>query len=59
VLGELVEEQPAERLRRSRVPGEEGPLGHLREVDQGEHGAVEVREARGEHSSLLVRELLP
>ena len=39
---ELVEEQAAQALGRAGVPGEQGPLDHLGQVDQGEYRLVEV-----------------
>ena len=54
VADELVEEQPAQALGRARVPGEEGALDHLGQVDQGEYRLVEVRDVAPE-DGLLVR----
>ena len=48
VADELVEEQPPQALSRSRVPGEEGPLHHLGQVDQGKHRTIEVRDVSAE-----------
>jgi hypothetical protein len=53
LLQELVEEKAAQRLGRPRVPGEQRPLDHLRQVHEREDGAVEVGEVRGEGGSLL------
>jgi hypothetical protein len=58
LLGEFVEEQAAERLRRARVSREQRALHDLREVDEREHRTVEVREVMRESSAFLVRELL-
>src|SRR5206468_7468672 len=45
---ELVEEEPAQRLRRARVACEERALHDLRQVDEREDGTVEGGEVRGE-----------
>ena len=55
---ELVEEQPPRRLRRARVPGEQRPLDHLRQVGQHENRAVGVAEVRSERGGFLGRERL-
>src|SRR5207249_9005178 len=44
----LVEEEPAQRLRRARVAREEGALHDLRQADEREDGAIEIREVRRE-----------
>ena len=49
VADELVEEQPAQALRAAAVAGEQRPLDHLGQVDQGEHGPVEVGEVPAQH----------
>ena len=51
---ELVEEEPAQALGRSRVAGEERPLDHLGQVDQGEDRLVEIGDVAPE-DDLLVR----
>jgi hypothetical protein len=53
VGGELLEEEPAHGARVAGVAGEERALDRLREVDEGEDGAVEVGEVRGEEGLLL------
>ena len=58
VLGELVQEQPPDRLRGSRVPREERALHYLGQVRQREHRSLEVGEVRREARALLVGELL-
>ena len=58
LVDELVEEEPAQALGRSGVAGEQRALDHLGQVDQGEHGAVEVREVPPEDVGLLRGELL-
>ncbi len=50
VLVELVEEQPPQRLRRSRVPREERALHGFRQVGQREDGSVEIGEIRRERA---------
>ncbi len=54
VTDELVEEEAAQAFGRTRVAGEECPLDHLREVDQGKHRLVQVRHIAAE-DGLLVR----
>ena len=56
VLGELVEEEPAERLRRARIASEQGSLHDLRQVHEREHRTVEVREEPGEDRALILGE---
>ncbi len=58
VLRKLVEEQPAERALVAGVAREQRALDGLREVDEREHGPVEVREVRLKALALLVSELL-
>ena len=55
-VGELVEEEPAQRPLVARVAGEERALDRLRQVDEPEHRPVEVREVRREPLALLVGE---
>mgnify|MGYP003333426396 CR=1 FL=1 len=57
-LGELIEEQPPERLRRARVPREERALHDLGEVDEREDRPVDAREVRTQRGGLVVGELL-
>src|SRR5207249_5087585 len=54
---ELVEEKPAKRLGRARVAGEESTLHDLGQVDQREHGTIEVGEIGSEGGLLLAGEL--
>ena len=54
VADELVEEEPAQALGRSRVAGEECTLDHFGQVDQGEDRLVEVGDVAPE-DGLLVR----
>ena len=58
VVGELVEEQPSQRLRRAGVPGEHRALHRLGQVRQREHRPVEVRDERLEQSPAPGRERL-
>jgi hypothetical protein len=58
VLGELVEEQAAERLGRARVTREQRALHDLRQVHQREDGTVEVGEVPREHLTLVLGESL-
>jgi hypothetical protein len=58
IAGELVEEEAAQRPRVAGVAREQRALHRLREVDQGEDGAVEVREVRREPRLLLAGERL-
>jgi hypothetical protein len=58
VAHELVEEQPAQALGRTGVPGEQGPLHDLRQVDQGKRGPVEVGEVPPQDVGLGGSELL-
>ena len=53
---ELIEEESAHRLGRSAVPGEQGSLDHLRQVHDGEHGAVELGEEAAQHRSFRLVE---
>ena len=55
-LGELVEEQAAQRARVARVAGEQRALDRLRQVDEREDRPVEVREVRREARLLLLGE---
>ncbi len=52
IANELVEEQPPQALAAAGVTGEERPLDHLGQVDQGEHGPVEVCEVAPEDLGL-------
>src|SRR3954454_5776243 len=51
-VGELVEEEPAEGAGVARVAGEERALHRLGQVDEREHGPVEVREVRRQARAL-------
>ena len=51
-VGELVEEQPAQRARVARVAGEQRALDRLGQVDQREDGPVEVRDVRRQARAL-------
>ena len=53
VVGELVEEQPPQALVGPGVAGEERPLHHLRQVDEGEDGPVDVGEVPLEDLDLV------
>ena len=53
LLQEFVEDEAAQRLRRARVAGEERALDDLGQVDEGEHGTVEIGEVRREGAPLL------
>ncbi len=55
---ELVEEEPAQRLRRARVAREERALDDLGQVDEGEDGPVEIGEVRREGRALVGSELV-
>ena len=55
---ELVEEEPAQALGRSRVAGEERSLDDLRQVDQGKHRLVQVGDVAPEDGFLVGREPL-
>ena len=55
---ELVEEQPAQTLRRAGIAREERPFDDLRQVDQGKYRLVEVRDVTPEHGFLVGREPL-
>ena len=55
---ELVEEEAAQCPGVARVAGEERALDRLRQVDEPEHGPVEVGEVRREARPLLLREAL-
>ena len=57
-VGELVEEQAAQRARVARVAREQRALHRLRQVDEAEDRPVEVREVRREALALLLREAL-
>ena len=57
-VGELVEEEAAQRARIAGVAREERALHRLRQVDEAEDRAIEVREVRSEALALLVRERL-
>src|ERR671910_1469859 len=54
--GELVEEEPSQRPGVAGVAREHRPLHRFGEVDEREHGPLEVREVRGKERSLLVGE---
>ena len=56
VVGELVQEQPAQRPGVARVAREQRALDGLREVDQREDRPVEVREMGGEPGALGLAE---
>ena len=56
IADELVEEEPAQALRTTRVAGEQGALHDLGQVHEGEHGPVEVREVRPEGGGFVVGE---
>ena len=56
VGGELLQVEPPQRPRVARVAGEERSLDRLGQVDEREHGAVEVREVGGEEPPLLLCE---
>ncbi len=56
VPGELVEEQPSQRLGRARVPREERALDRFRQVRQREDVAVEIGEEWCERLPLVGRE---
>jgi hypothetical protein len=58
LVGELVEEQPAERLGRPRVAGEQRPFHRLGQIGQHEDMAIDVAEERGEPRPLVVGERL-
>ena len=53
VADELVEEEAPEALAGAGVAGEQGALDDLRQVDQGEHGPVQVGEVAPEDLGLL------
>ncbi len=55
VADELVEEQPAQALRRSGVPGEQCTLDDLGQIDEREDGLVKVRDVTAEDLGLAVR----
>ena len=48
VGGELLQVEAADGPGIARIAGEKRPLDGLRQVDEGEHGPVEVGEVRGE-----------
>ena len=50
IADELVEEEPAQALRRARVAGEQRALHDLGQVDEREDRAVEVRDVVTEHA---------
>ncbi len=56
LVRELVEEQPAQRLRGPRVAGEERALDRFRQVGQRENVPVEIREVGREPRALGVGE---
>ena len=58
LVGELVQEQPAQGLARAGVAGEQRPLDRLGQVAQGEHRPVEVGDVRGQAGPLVGGELL-
>jgi hypothetical protein len=51
-VGELVQEETAQRARVAGVAREQGALDRLRQPDEGEHGPVEVRHVRREALAL-------
>ena len=55
---ELLQVEAAHRPGIPRIAGKKRPLDRLRQVDEGEHGPVEVGEVRGEQGPLLGGELL-
>ena len=57
-VGELVEEKAADRLGRPRVPREERPLDHFREVGQDEDRLIGVADVRCQRGGLRVGEAL-
>src|SRR6185436_12183267 len=58
VGGELIEIEAAQRPGVARVAGEERSLDRLRQVDEREHRAIQVREVGGEESPFLFCEFL-
>ena len=58
VADELVEEEPAQALGRTRIAGEKSPLDHLGQVDEGEYRPVEVGDIAPEHGLLVGGEAL-
>ena len=58
VVHELVEKQASQRLGRPRIPREQGALRHFRQVDEREHGPVEVGEIAAENRLLSLVEVL-
>jgi hypothetical protein len=54
VVGELVEEQLLEALRRARVAGEQRPLDHLGQAGEREHVVVGCRDVPSEQLAVLV-----
>ena len=58
VLHELVEEEPPQRLWAPAVSGKQCALHDFRKVDEGENGAVEVREIRPQDGRFLFCENL-
>jgi hypothetical protein len=58
VLGELVQEEPSQGLRGPRVAREERSLHDLRQVHEGEHRALEVREVARQDRALVLGEVL-
>jgi hypothetical protein len=58
VPDELVEEEPTQALARARIAGEQGPLYHFRQVDQGKHRAFEIRDVGPKDLRLVVGERL-
>src|SRR5437763_312346 len=58
VIREPLQEQPSERARVARIPREQGSLDRLGQVDQREHGPVEVREVRAQALELGLGEAL-
>ena len=53
LIEKLVEEEPAQRLRRARVAGEQRSLHDLRQVAQREHRSIEIREVRRQQAPLV------
>jgi hypothetical protein len=58
VSGELLQVEAADRARIAGVAREQRPLDRLRQVDQREHGPVEVGEVWCEEATLLLVEVL-
>ena len=54
--GRVILRQPAQGLRRPRIPGEQRALHGVRQVGQRENGPVEIREIGRERGAFLERE---